>query len=245
MLTPQRFYDDLAADYDAMTQFASRLEKQATVMGNLLARLPSRSVVDMGCGTGVHAVALAKRGCAVTGVDVSAEMLARARAHAERHDAAVRFVHGDFLSPLETQADLLLCLGNSLPHLSSREALTEVFSHWRTLLHPEGHMVVQILNYARILEQRERIVNIRREQERTIIRFYDFLDDALQFNILTVTENTGKPEHDLRSTRLMPFTATELMSGAEKAGWSNIRIHGDLEFNAYDDSNTDCVLVAS
>jgi ubiquinone/menaquinone biosynthesis C-methylase UbiE len=45
--------------------------------------LPGRRVLDVGCGTGRLAVALAERGARVWGVDPSEEMLAQARAHAE------------------------------------------------------------------------------------------------------------------------------------------------------------------
>jgi SAM-dependent methyltransferase len=244
MRTPEQFYDDLAADYDAMTRFASRLKAQTAMLRPLLQRLPARRVADMGCGTGVHAVALALLGCEVTGVDLSAEMLARARAHAVRNDAAVRFIHGDFLTPLDTQADLILCLGNSLPHLASNADLLRVLSHWRELVAPGGRLLLQMLNYRRILDRRERIVNIRRDDDRSIIRFYDFLDDALQFNILTIDGNTP-PGHDLRSTRLMPFTDTELSAAAQQAGWSNIELYGKLDFSDYDADSADCVLVAS
>jgi ubiquinone/menaquinone biosynthesis C-methylase UbiE len=46
--------------------------------------LAGRRVLDVGCGTGVLADALARRGARVWGVDASPEMLAHARAHAGR-----------------------------------------------------------------------------------------------------------------------------------------------------------------
>jgi predicted TPR repeat methyltransferase len=36
------------------------------------------TILDLGCGTGIHAIRLARRGYEVTGVDRSAEMLAKA-----------------------------------------------------------------------------------------------------------------------------------------------------------------------
>ncbi len=245
MLTPEQFYDDLAPDYDAMTQFDARLEKQKSVLENVLGRLPATQVVDMGCGTGVHAVALAQLGCAVTGVDLSAGMLARAQAHADRLGATVRFVHGDFLAPLAGEAaDLLLCLGNSIPHLPSRAALAAVLAHWRGLLAPAGHVLLQLLNYRRVLSARERIVNIHREDSRTIVRFYDFLDDALQFNILTIDTGTP-PGHSLRSTRLQPFTDRDLVEAGQTAGFASVGVYGGLDFRPFDTEQTDCVLVAT
>ena len=59
-----------------------------------------RSVLDLGCGTGNHAIPLAQRGYDVTGVDVSSDMLARARAKAKEELVGVAagnpvFLHGD------------------------------------------------------------------------------------------------------------------------------------------------------
>ncbi|QFG70397.1 class I SAM-dependent methyltransferase [Ornithinimicrobium pratense] len=58
----------------------------------IVEELGGRSVVDVGCGTGVLAILLAGRGYAVTGVDPAGAMLdvARAKAGAEQ----VRWVHG-------------------------------------------------------------------------------------------------------------------------------------------------------
>ena len=56
-------------------------------------KLPSgSSILDMGCGTGRHSVELAKRGYAVTGVDLSAGMLAEARKAAETAGVTVEWI---------------------------------------------------------------------------------------------------------------------------------------------------------
>jgi SAM-dependent methyltransferase len=55
---------------------------------------PARAL-DLGCGSGAHAVALAQRGWRVTGVDQIDKALTRARARAEDSGAEVTFVQGD------------------------------------------------------------------------------------------------------------------------------------------------------
>ncbi len=52
---------------------------------------PPASVIDIGCGTGVHAAALADRGLDVVGVDLDPDMIARAR----ESFPAVEFVVGN------------------------------------------------------------------------------------------------------------------------------------------------------
>lgn len=54
-----------------------------------------RSLVDLGCGSGEHSLAAARRGWTVTGVDASAVAIDKARRSAEGAGLDVRFVVGD------------------------------------------------------------------------------------------------------------------------------------------------------
>jgi SAM-dependent methyltransferase len=54
-----------------------------------------RTVLDLGCGTGSHALLLAAKGYSVTGVDLSPEMLAIAREKSDRAGAGICFIAGD------------------------------------------------------------------------------------------------------------------------------------------------------
>jgi SAM-dependent methyltransferase len=71
------FYDDLyeGKNYAAETDYVDRLIQQ---------HIPgAQSLLDLGCGTGRHAIEFAKKGYTVFGVDRSAEMITKARAHRE------------------------------------------------------------------------------------------------------------------------------------------------------------------
>lgn len=61
------------------------------------AEKPPATMLDIGCGTGRHALALTKRGYRVTGVDLSAAMLEIARAASKNLELGIRpeFVQGD------------------------------------------------------------------------------------------------------------------------------------------------------
>lgn len=72
-----RYYDLLYADKD----YASEVRYVRTLIDEF-AKRPASSLLELGCGTGIHACALAAQGLSVLGVDLSAEMLAGARARA-------------------------------------------------------------------------------------------------------------------------------------------------------------------
>ena len=72
---------------------------------------PGAMILDVGCGTGRHAVELARRGYAVTGVDISSGMLAEARKHAEEAGVALTFVQANAARMrLGQQFDAVICL---------------------------------------------------------------------------------------------------------------------------------------
>jgi methyl halide transferase len=59
---------------------------------------PCRAL-EVGCGTGTNAVWLARRGFAVTGIDLSPQAIRRARQRAAAAHVEAEFVTGDFLKP--------------------------------------------------------------------------------------------------------------------------------------------------
>ena len=73
-------------------------------------------VLDLGCGTGRHAVELARRGCRMVGVDLSRGMLRQAQAAAQQAHVGVDWVQADatrFTAPDRFDAAICLCEGPS------------------------------------------------------------------------------------------------------------------------------------
>jgi glycine/sarcosine N-methyltransferase len=84
-------YDDLSADYDRFVDWSARLAAELPFIERQLQAVGARRVLDAACGTGVHAVALAQRGYAVAGADLSPGMIERARSNAAAAGVELRF----------------------------------------------------------------------------------------------------------------------------------------------------------
>ena len=70
------------------TAVAAQLVKHARIEAG-------QRVLDVGCGTGVVAVTAARRGAKVTGLDLTPELLARARENAELAEVDIDWHEGD------------------------------------------------------------------------------------------------------------------------------------------------------
>ena len=87
-------------------------DTQATQIAAFLAPLEGRRILDVGTGAGRAAIALAKAGALVTGVDASREMLAVAERRAREEGATVTFAPGDAhrLDFPDRSFDAVVCL---------------------------------------------------------------------------------------------------------------------------------------
>jgi SAM-dependent methyltransferase len=98
-----------------------------------------RTLLDLGCGTGRHAVELARRGYEVVGVDVSEEMLARARRRAADDHTHASFVLGDIQSiQLDRRFDAVVSMFAVVGYQTSDDALRATFDTVRRHLEPSG-----------------------------------------------------------------------------------------------------------
>lgn len=109
----EQFFDDHAPIYDDNV-FTKNTRYEVDFLLEELHIPPGGAVLDVGCGTGRHAIELAKRGYAVTGLDLSPEMLSRAASKAEAANVSVEWVRSDatqFAFPGKYDAAVCLCEG--------------------------------------------------------------------------------------------------------------------------------------
>ncbi|HEY2314179.1 MAG TPA: class I SAM-dependent methyltransferase [Streptosporangiaceae bacterium] len=78
-------------------------------------------VLDVGCGTGEHALLAASHGAAAAGVDLSPTAIARARAKATQRGLDVRFEVGDALDLGQLGLDFDVIVDSGVYHVFSDE----------------------------------------------------------------------------------------------------------------------------
>jgi magnesium-protoporphyrin O-methyltransferase len=107
---------------------AGRDAMRATLLSWLPADLAGRRLLDAGCGTGALAFEAALRGAAVTGIDISANLvdMARERAPADLGRGSLDFRVGDMLDPATGRFDHVVAM-DSLIHYPDR-AIVDVLS---------------------------------------------------------------------------------------------------------------------
>jgi len=105
-------------------------------------------ILDVGCGTGRHAIELAKRGYAVTGIDLSECQLERAREKAGQENVAVTFIQADarkLAFKNEFDVCIMLCEG-AFPLMETDEMNFEILENVARALKAGGKFIFTTLN---------------------------------------------------------------------------------------------------
>jgi SAM-dependent methyltransferase len=137
----------------------------------------AKSVLDLGCGTGRHDVALAQRGYEVTGVDLSEEMLAVANAQRStlnshpstgfsKQPSNLNFQQGDIRSiRLDRTFDVVVSLFHVISYQTGNDDLRGAFATAREHLSPGGAFIFDCWYGPAVLTDRPAVRVKRLEDE--------------------------------------------------------------------------------
>lgn len=247
-------------NYRSLIAWPDRIEREWPFLEWGLAAAPARSVIDLGCGTGEHARFLAAHGYRAVGIDQSTAQIEKAREYEnESGDLGPQFIAGDMLDlPRLTpeRFGAAICLGNVLPYMEDAELAERLAAIAQTLL-PGGRLLLQILNYERILAGRVRHLPLNFRPDPTdgnneivwvrLIRN----DDASHVMFYPVTLRV-RPGQELpvqiesaREIRLRAWVRPDLEQLLQRSGFTPLHAFGDMQRTPYDAStSTDLIAVA-
>lgn len=147
---------------------------------NAICQNPSigHSAVDLGAGFGMHSIPLARRGYSVVAIDRSSKLLDALRDHVET--LPIQVVEDDLLSfqkHLNTMAHLILCMGDTLTHLSELQSVEKLFSLVAESLHPDGTFITTFRDYTFPLVGDGRFIPVKCDNDRLLTCFLEYSPD--------------------------------------------------------------------
>ena len=244
MKTNEEFFDSISSFYDKMINFDAAIERRKAILSNFVDP-DMRTAADFGCGTGLDSIGLSLLGLEVTGFDISANMIEQAEINSKIYNTRIKFVQAelDQISGYPGEFDLVVSLGNTLANLPSEKLQTALKNSFR-MLKPGGRILLQILHFERIKSANERIINITGKDNYFYVRFYDFFEKEINFNIIKF-DSTNTTKREMVTTKLFIYNPSELQDILEREGFRNITLYADLsrkEFNS--ETSKDLIITA-
>ncbi len=131
-----------------------------------------KTMLDLACGSGGHAIPLAERGYEVLGVDASEAMIEIARNKAENAGVDIKFevMKMEELS-LPEKFDVIICMFSGIDYIESYDALSEALKRIRTHLSEDGLLVFDFWNgFAVLTSFSPTRVKVAEHQGKKVIR---------------------------------------------------------------------------
>jgi len=218
----EEFFDAHAPIYDE-NEFTRHTCREVDFLLEELQLPPGASILDVGCGTGRHSIEFARRGYAMTGLDLSAQMLARAARAARAAGIHVEWIHSDatrFSLARQFEGAICLCEG-AFGLLGSDDD-------------PLAHPAAILCNICRSLKPQARAVFTVLNGTAVIRRCRQSDVEDGRFDPLTMVEASDfAPRDGLTAIRVREraFVPTELALLFRLAGMSVLNIWGGTAGN--------------
>ncbi|PGZ55296.1 SAM-dependent methyltransferase, partial [Bacillus thuringiensis] len=198
------FYQKLMPYYD---EIFPENEKQLNFIASYLQE--GDSVIDVGAATGNVANALVEKGMIVTAMEPEKKMADKISEKAITHKGRL------FVNTLRMQQiddvpgifDGIYCIGNTLVHLDNVQEITDFIQRSFKKLKKNGKFIVQIVNYEKVLNQKNFIFPVITKEHFSFKRDYAIVRKKVLF---TVTLNTSGEEFS-NSIELYPITKKQLL----------------------------------
>ena len=220
--------------------------------------------MELGCGTGRILLPVARAGFAVTGIDLSAQMLdfCRERLEAEPPEVRerVRLIEWDMTSfELDHAPAAIICAFNSFHHLRTVQEQLECLERCHAALPPDGMLVLDLVNpdpapseaQSAALSDRDTSADIVQWTEgRTIRRWMSecTYDRMMQCNECEMTYEITEPDGTTRRLAetfpLRFLYRYEMVHLLARCGFRIVALYGDYDRSPFSDESLGMIVVA-
>lgn len=200
-----------------------------------------RDILDLACGFGRHAIALAARGHRVTGVDKYERFLEIARQEAHERNLPAEFIQDDMRSiQFEQKFDHVLLLFSSFGYFVDEENQL-VLKNIARALKPGGSVVIEIPNRDSLIINFQPIVITEKGQDLMIDRCrFDHFTSRWYNRRIVIREGIRKDKPFF----IRVYNSGEIKQLISSAGMQLVNIYAGYEAEPLSESSTRMVIIA-
>lgn len=240
-------YKGLAERYDMFHgRFGEHKSNYRVFFQKVFVENNVHTVLDCACGTGHDIHLFYSLGCDVTGSDISASMLARARKNLKSlgvniplHKVDYRSLHKNF----KRKFDAVTCLSSSILHMTDKKEVIRAFLSMQRVLRESGILVITQGTADKQWKMKPRFMLNSSDKDVTRLFAIDYRERGARYNILDIRHDKQKPELKVWSVDypqiLLKDDYAKLL---QLAGYRKIRFYGSYKFDPYNKKESDILI---
>ncbi len=226
----QKQYNEIADLYDLLSEGDDGSVYFRLYVEKVLKTLPKESVVlDSSCGTGDHAIWLARQGYRVFASDISDGMIAVASEKAKKEKLSISFFRSsweELPEKTDEQFDMILCPGNSLSHMHDMDMLIRSFRAVRKVLKPGGKYLFDLRNWEKTFEENSlppQEFQVKRDGNLVDVRYsWDLKGWNTQCKMFVDIREAGEKEYRQFVFDFFPIGFFQLHDALLEAGFESV-----------------------
>jgi 2-polyprenyl-3-methyl-5-hydroxy-6-metoxy-1,4-benzoquinol methylase len=191
----------------------------------------SRRAIDLGAGCGFQSIPLARLGFEVTAIDLDRKLLDELRAHAG--DAPITVVRAD-LNDFERHAqlpvELVVCMVDTLVHLSTKAEVVALLGRVSRALEPRGRFVVTYRDLSREAAELDRFIPVRSDESTILTCFLEYEPETVKVHDLVYRKRDGRWALGKGFYRKLRLPKAWIETELERAGFGPIESGEDRGF---------------
>lgn len=218
------FYSWMAGDFDEKKNDFRRFCEQ-----NGITPFDSKTALDLGAGHGIQSVALAELNYRVKAIDFSHQLLTELSTR--KKELPVEIINDDIRKVAEykdCRPELIVCCGDTLPHLSSAEEIAQLIKDSYHTLVPEGKLILSFRDYSQELKGTSRFIPVKNDSKRILTCFLEYFPDMVRVTDILHEQENGTWQQKISSYGKVRISQEAVLRALKEAGF-HILFHDTLQ----------------
>lgn len=235
------FYNELFKYYDYIYPI------DPIILKFLMNHIKSNNkILNAACGSGEYCIGLTRNNYDVTGIDFHENIINIAINEAKKLNLKIDFQACNLLSLNKTfnndEFSSIICIKNSLSYLNSLDEVYTVLKNFYNLLQTRGNLILQFINYNKLLNYNANEFSTTIKNNRLGIEFtkrYEVYSDKILFSSI-LKDNDVKLFDN--TTNLLTLNYNDLNNILNDIGFKQIRIFGDFTGCVFNENQSNKVV---
>lgn len=177
--------------------------------------------IDFGCGSGFQSFALAELGFKVTAVDFSQSLLDELKDRDEM--GAIEVIQSDIMNPenylYKAPFELVVCMGDTLSHLSSNQSLYNFFRIASDIIESEGYLILSFRDHSTELSGVDRFIPVQNDPDKIMTVFLEYESDYVLVHDLIYQRNGESWKFEKSVYKKVRVSADQVKTHLEKTNF--------------------------
>ncbi len=226
MSTVKQHYDEVLSDvYSWLYGGFENNIQQYTEFFNKEKPSPQGSgiAIDLGAGCGFQSIPLAKAGYSVTAIDFDAKLLSELKNNADGLE--IETIQGDLMDfdkSLNADAELIVCMTDTILHLESREKVVSLFAKVFAALEAGGKFIITFRDLMYELKEIDRFLPVRSDENTIFTCFLEYEPETVKVHDIVYQKSGDVWKLSKSFYRKLRLSETWVCEQLSQSGFSKI-----------------------